>query len=465
MSQSPNLNPVLHPRLEKILTDFLALPDPQEGPPLAELVTFPEDLPHLQKILLDYYHWEPWVQARENSWKAPIFAWRALGLFPDPSSIPVLLEALELADEDDSPEYEQEEIPPLLAAYGEQLLAPAEEKIIQEYPWKRDAFTASALFEALELISERLPQTKPAIIKMLRARLERYRTNAPLLNSFLLNQLVDFHDLASLPLVQKIFEEDFCDPSLRTWAEVRREFSAEKLPEKISPPDHLFTLFKKEPYMGDESFSRAIHSAGLQGSLLNRKAFVLGSILSPGSSSPTETLKDFFTDPFTEEEVEWETDGQHYLLMHQFFFLWNQMADFQSRRFPLEEFLGKDGFDRDPESLTSFLSLFFLSFLDGLALEEEENYPFTRKLNELLKKLETLREEKANSSAMADLAAEMLNHWKNKYLEFAKQMCNERAAMVRGLERREGQPDARVSVGRNDPCPCGSGKKFKKCCL
>ncbi|WP_300458011.1 SEC-C metal-binding domain-containing protein [Desulfobacula sp.] len=21
-----------------------------------------------------------------------------------------------------------------------------------------------------------------------------------------------------------------------------------------------------------------------------------------------------------------------------------------------------------------------------------------------------------------------------------------------------------VTVGRNDPCPCGSGKKFKKCC-
>jgi len=24
---------------------------------------------------------------------------------------------------------------------------------------------------------------------------------------------------------------------------------------------------------------------------------------------------------------------------------------------------------------------------------------------------------------------------------------------------------AETSVGRNDPCPCGSGKKFKKCCL
>ena len=24
---------------------------------------------------------------------------------------------------------------------------------------------------------------------------------------------------------------------------------------------------------------------------------------------------------------------------------------------------------------------------------------------------------------------------------------------------------ARPKAGRNDPCPCGSGRKFKKCCL
>ncbi|HEY9857713.1 MAG TPA: SEC-C metal-binding domain-containing protein [Stenomitos sp.] len=24
---------------------------------------------------------------------------------------------------------------------------------------------------------------------------------------------------------------------------------------------------------------------------------------------------------------------------------------------------------------------------------------------------------------------------------------------------------AEVKVGRNDPCPCGSGQKFKKCCM
>ena len=25
--------------------------------------------------------------------------------------------------------------------------------------------------------------------------------------------------------------------------------------------------------------------------------------------------------------------------------------------------------------------------------------------------------------------------------------------------------DRMVKIGRNDPCPCGSGKKYKRCCM
>ena len=32
------------------------------------------------------------------------------------------------------------------------------------------------------------------------------------------------------------------------------------------------------------------------------------------------------------------------------------------------------------------------------------------------------------------------------------------------IEDEENKPDITTKVGRNDPCPCGSGKKFKKCC-
>ena len=30
--------------------------------------------------------------------------------------------------------------------------------------------------------------------------------------------------------------------------------------------------------------------------------------------------------------------------------------------------------------------------------------------------------------------------------------------------KRAGRPAEKPHAGRNDPCPCGSGKKYKKCC-
>jgi hypothetical protein len=42
--------------------------------------------------------------------------------------------------------------------------------------------------------------------------------------------------------------------------------------------------------------------------------------------------------------------------------------------------------------------------------------------------------------------------------------------LERGLDRAEAAqrapaPPARPAVGRNQPCPCGSGRKYKRCCL
>jgi hypothetical protein len=35
----------------------------------------------------------------------------------------------------------------------------------------------------------------------------------------------------------------------------------------------------------------------------------------------------------------------------------------------------------------------------------------------------------------------------------------------RSARRRRKSLPRRAGFGRNDPCPCGSGKKYKKCCL
>jgi preprotein translocase subunit SecA len=34
-----------------------------------------------------------------------------------------------------------------------------------------------------------------------------------------------------------------------------------------------------------------------------------------------------------------------------------------------------------------------------------------------------------------------------------------------GHERAKTVRRTKPKIGRNDPCPCGSGKKYKKCCM
>lgn len=37
--------------------------------------------------------------------------------------------------------------------------------------------------------------------------------------------------------------------------------------------------------------------------------------------------------------------------------------------------------------------------------------------------------------------------------------------LKRGVQIVHGEKELVERLGRNDPCPCGSGKRFKKCCL
>jgi uncharacterized protein YecA (UPF0149 family) len=45
------------------------------------------------------------------------------------------------------------------------------------------------------------------------------------------------------------------------------------------------------------------------------------------------------------------------------------------------------------------------------------------------------------------------------------ELMNASGGMSAGRPKAEPYEDTGPDVGRNDPCPCGSGKKYKKCCL
>ena len=47
------------------------------------------------------------------------------------------------------------------------------------------------------------------------------------------------------------------------------------------------------------------------------------------------------------------------------------------------------------------------------------------------------------------------NNAKTTEIKKENYLATDETPYVRGTQK----------VGRNDPCPCGSGKKFKKCCM
>ena len=60
-----------------------------------------------------------------------------------------------------------------------------------------------------------------------------------------------------------------------------------------------------------------------------------------------------------------------------------------------------------------------------------------------------------DSDARLDEAAALIPHM----ILVLRKLANIRAARPRSA-----RPTHHDKVGRNDPCPCGSGKKFKRCC-
>lgn len=58
-------------------------------------------------------------------------------------------------------------------------------------------------------------------------------------------------------------------------------------------------------------------------------------------------------------------------------------------------------------------------------------------------------------------------YFTDKYKKDQARWAVERATRERLAELNTGQPylNHQRKLGRNDPCPCGSGKKYKKCCL
>ena len=78
--------------------------------------------------------------------------------------------------------------------------------------------------------------------------------------------------------------------------------------------------------------------------------------------------------------------------------------------------------------------------------------------------LKELTEKTVKTGMIMDSAAlsEELEE-KNKNMQMALE--NNRIAQIQAMMATRKQKVREYNIGRNDKCPCGSGKKYKNCCL
>ncbi len=58
----------------------------------------------------------------------------------------------------------------------------------------------------------------------------------------------------------------------------------------------------------------------------------------------------------------------------------------------------------------------------------------------------------------------MFEERREKEMEEINMLAGQSAAAEQSGNRKTEQRVVEDKIGRNDPCPCGSGKKYKKCC-
>lgn len=91
-------------------------------------------------------------------------------------------------------------------------------------------------------------------------------------------------------------------------------------------------------------------------------------------------------------------------------------------------------------------------------------FAFTLPEKEAHARLQELYEEKLSKTQVKDLFRDIPNYLGVLANNIYQYQLGKRSQEVKHASSCD-CPHHAVKVGRNDPCPCGSGKKYKKCCL
>ena len=393
----------------------------------------------------------------ETNWAVPIHVRRIISVQKRTDLIDVLI--LRLISNDIEDDWAHEELPEILAEFGPVAIS----FLAKEFEgslWADQAFEYASISTALKMIAESHPNEKDRICSILRKALSEFELNPPTLNSFLASDLVDLNDRESAPIIYDLYAKKFLDQETMSWNEVYKAFGdINGISEKIIPTKYNVNDFS---YSGDDRFERMLKSLGSHYNTDEIKCLIVGSILSIEMIQPSAIIDDLFYN-IEGDEIYFVSEGQAALFYKELFGLWNELTKYQSEVFVLPQVRSGNRVYRRRMQL--------LSFVEGFT-KDQEGSRFMKEfwVDEFLEPLQIFLDateefafitDEENLIEVTTLLESTELYWSNNYLKFAQSCNSERKNLIETRQFLE----THKSVGRNEPCPCGSGTKFKKCCL
>lgn len=414
-------------------------------------------------VLLDMVLNPEVLEDNEATVWVPLYAWRALKALGTPVAIEQLLPAFAIHQDDD---WALEELPEVIAAAGERALAPTLAFIRSD----EDELARGLSTRVLTLVAAQHPALKPQIIDQLTDLLEQQSAEEAELNAFIVSALIELKALNALVVINKAYEQgkvaealvgDFEDVEialgLRTERTKPRAYQSQLAFGDVEPPsqapvpddisnDDLFDRLQQHlDFYGDEYSIEEV--AGLDG-------LFAAVACSPKMIMPTEWLAAIWGGE--DYMPEFPSQAELTIFIELLMKLFNQTHQHikETKQFKASFMSTVDEEGQQVLNVQSWCE----GFMRGIVLGQPpliEAPEVQQMLTPIAlfgspdgyKKAEKMDDKQVEHWAkQIEPTVLKIRDWAAQHAPKLKPIVNEN------------------KVGRNDPCPCGSGNKYKKCC-
>jgi hypothetical protein len=387
----------------------------------------------------------------------PVTAWRTLADLKSCAAVEPLIDMLcELDDECD--DWASTELPHVFGKIGE----PAMEAIVRlANDANRQDFIRAVAARSLRCVAEYHVETRDQIVACLTEMMVSANIDNIEFNTDLLVDLVELQAVEAAEPIERAFASDCLDIGMMgDWEVVRRELGVEGLGLDM-PVDPHNSIEQSRGRMGIGIFSK-------------QSIFAYDEIDHDAEQAYYQRAWDLFSKSNEAQQVV-DRDGDLAWFQMLLEFGLNhlgeavdQMTAGSVSEFVLDHIPRKVSTESERAASIIFELTMFWEYLDRVfELPEAQSIIECLKADGIVARLEA----KLSDSANFGMAKSIVMSGKNAGYDMTSEagMAEYMAAYNRSLQsdaEAESVPIAARGerVGRNDPCPCGSGKKFKKCC-